>query len=416
MKILFITHYFDPEPLLAGMPFARELIKLGHQVQVLTGFPHYPGGVLYDGYRLRLFQREVMDGVKINRCWVYPSHDRSSVKRFITYTSLGLSGAILGPLVVDKADIAFVYSPPATIWLPAASIRFWRRIPFVYNIQDMWPDALASSAMVKNPMALKLAHKVCHYFYRKSDRIVAQSNGFKRILMERGVPENQIDVIYNWCDDTKIKAVDYDINLGRELGMQGKFNIMFAGGMGKGQALLSIIETARIIQNELPNVQFVFLGSGVEKELLENRTNELKLTNVKFLNRCSPSDVGKYMALAQVMLVHLKDNFIHEITVPSKIQAYMNVGKPILIGAVGDAADLVIRAGAGIKCQPENPSEIANAVRVLHNMPTEQLQAMGRAGKEYYDRELSLSIGARRYENVFLRTIEQAGKLAYYQK
>jgi len=410
MKILFVTHYFDPEPLLAGMPFAKELINLGHEVQVLTGFPHYPGGKIYEGYKLRVFQREIMDGVKINRCWVYPSHDRSSIRRFITYTSLSFTSALFGPFTVDKADVAFVYSPPATIWLPAASIRLWRRIPFVYNIQDMWPDALASSAMVKNFIALKFAYKVCRYFYRKADRIVAQSNGFKKILIERGIPEERIDVIYNWCDDTKIKPVDYDENMARKLGMYGRFNILFAGGMGKGQALISIIEAANLVKDEMPKVQFVFLGSGVEKGLLENRVKELNLNNVKFLKRCPPSEVGKYMSLAQVMLVHLKDNLIHEITVPSKIQAYMNIGKPILIGAIGDAADLVVRAGAGIKCQPENPVEIAQAVRTLYNMQAEHLRAMGHTGKEYYDRELSLKVGARRYEEVFFKTIEQFRK------
>lgn len=410
MKILFITHFFDPEPFLAGMPFAQELVRRGHQVEVLTGFPHYPGGKVYDGYKLRLFHREVMDGIRVNRCWVYPSHDQSSLKRFITYTSLGLSGAALGPWVVGKADIAFVYHPPATIWLPAAAIRLFRRIPFVYNIQDMWPDALASSTMVKNSAALKLAHKVCRYFYRKADRIVAQSNGFKNLLVERGVSEDSIDVIYNWCDDTKIKAVDYDENLARELGMYGKFNILFAGGMGKGQALKAIIETANLIKDELPEVQFVFIGSGVERELIQNRTKELDLDNVKFLERCPPDEIGKFMSLAQVMLVHLKDNLLHEITVPSKIQAYMNVGKPILIGAIGDAAELVVRAGAGIKCQPEDPAKIAQAVRKLYHMPADQLQAMGQAGKAYYDTELSLAVGARKYEEIFTRTIEQFKK------
>jgi len=407
MKILFISHYFDPEPLLTGLPFAKELMNRGHEVEVLTGFPHYPGGKLYDGYKLRLFQREKLDGINVNRCWVYPSHDRSSIRRFATYTSLGISGAMLGPWVVQKADVAFVYSPPATIWLPAASIRFWRRIPFVYNIQDMWPDSLASSTMVKNSVALKIAHKVCHYFYRKADRIVAQSNGFKELLIKRGVPEKNIDVIYNWCDDTTISAADYDANLARELGLHGKFNILFAGGIGKGQALSSIVETANLIKNELPDVQFVFLGSGIELELLQNRTKELNLDNVKFLKRCPPSEVGRFMALAQVMLVHLKDNLLHEVTVPSKIQAYMNVGKPILIGAIGDAADLVVRAGAGIQCQPEDPVKIAEAVRRLRHMPTEQLEAMGRAGKAYYDAELSLKVGTRRYEEIFTETIRQ---------
>jgi glycosyltransferase involved in cell wall biosynthesis len=393
--------------MLAGMPFARELHRRGHDVVVLTDFPHYPVGKVCDGYILRLFQREIMDGIKLNRCWVYPSHDRSSTKRFLSYTSFGFTGALFGPWVVDKADVAFVYHPPATVWLPAATIRFWRRVPFVYNIQDMWPDALASSTMVRSSIALKVAHRVCRYFYRKADRIVAQSNGFKRLLVERGIPEANINVIYNWCDDTKVKAVDYDENIARELGMHGKFNILFAGGMGKGQALISIIEAADLIKDELPDVQFVFLGSGVEQTLLENRVKELNLSNVRFLQRCPPSEVGTFMSLAQVMLVHLKDNLIHEITVPSKIQAYMNVGKPILIGAIGDAAHLVERAGAGIKCQPEDPEAIANGVRQLYQMPREELAAMGKHGQEYYRSELSLRVGARRYEQIFQQVIEQ---------
>ncbi|MBN2210656.1 MAG: hypothetical protein JW709_04595, partial [Sedimentisphaerales bacterium] len=134
------------------------------------------------------------------------------------------------------------------------------------------------------------------------------------------------------------------------------------------------------------------------------------LHNVIFLKRCPPSEVGKYMSLAQVMLVHLKDNLIHEITVPSKIQAYMNVGKPILIGAIGDAADLVVRAGAGIKCQPEYPPVIAQAVREFYHMPQEKLKAMGQAGKQYYDAELSIKVGTRRYEDVFIKTIAQLNR------
>ena len=409
MKILFITQYFDPEPLLAGMPFARALQDLGHEVQVLTGFPHYPGGKIYVGYKLKLFQREMMNGVKINRTWVYPSHDRSSVKRFMTYASFGLSGALIGSWMVNKADVAFVYSPPATVWLPAVICRMFRRIPFVYNIQDMWPDALASSTMVKNGLALKFADKCCRFIYRSADRIVAQSNGFKELLIERGVPEDNIEVIYNWCDDTKICSVGYDEQKAKELRLHGKFNIMFAGGMGKGQALSTIIETANLIKNKLPEVQFVFLGSGIEKDMLVRKTKDYKLDNVKFLDRCPPEQVGNYLSLADVVLVHLKDNLIHEITVPSKIQAYMNVGKPILIGAIGDAANLVERAGAGVKCQPESPKEIAQAVKLLYQMPREELVAMGKRGQKYYNDELSLKVGAKKYEQVFQQVIDQKG-------
>jgi len=405
MRILFISHYFNPEPVLSGMPFVRQLVEFGHEVEVLTGFPNYPGGKVYPGYKVKLFQREMLEGIRVNRTYLYPSHDRSSAKRFMTYMSFGLSGAILGPWMIKKADVAFVYSPPATVWMPAASVRLFRGIPFVYNIQDMWPDALASSTMVKNGLALRLADKCCRFIYRNANRVVAQSNGFKDLLVQRGIPENQIDVIYNWCDDKEIRPIEYNEQMAKDLGLYGRFNIMFAGGMGKGQALSAVIEAANLVKDKFPEVQFVFLGSGIEKDMLVEKVKEYSLNNVKFLERCLPSEVGKYLTLADVLLVHLKDNLIHEITVPSKIQAYMNVGKPILIGAIGDAASLVERAGAGIKCQPEDPQKIADAVERFYKMPREELVSMGKKGQQYYRNELSLEVGVRRYEKVFEQVI-----------
>ena len=405
MRILFISHYFDPEPVVCGLAFPKELVKLGHEVEVLTGFPHYPGGKLYPGYKIKFFQKEIMDGIPVLRVPVYPSHDRSSIRRFLTYTSFGLSAAVIGPWVVRDADVAFVYHPPPTVWLPAWVIRLLHKTPFVYNVQDFWPDALASSTMVKSKLGLRFVDKCCRFIYKSADRIVAQSPGFKEELCKRGVQRDKIDIIYNWCDDSAIKPTEYDPALAKELGMAGKFNVLFAGGMGKGQALSAVLDAAVILKDELQQVQFVFIGSGVEEDLLKDKVKNLNLKNVIFLKRRPKSEIGAVLSLADVLLVHLKDNLIHEITIPSKIQAYMNVKKPILIGAKGDATDLVMMAGAGLKCEPENPESIARAIRKLFAMPREELSAMGENGRKYYEGKLSLQVGAKRFVDVFNKVI-----------
>ena len=138
MRILFIAHHFQPEPnFFFGLPFAKELQRRGHQVQVVTGFPNYPGGRLYDGYSIKLMQKEEMEGIPVYRFPLYPSHDRSSFRRILNYTSLAFSLATLAPFFIKPADVAFVVQGPATIGLPAVMSKWLRGIPFVYNIQDL---------------------------------------------------------------------------------------------------------------------------------------------------------------------------------------------------------------------------------------------------------------------------------------
>ncbi len=407
MKILFITQWFQPEPFLNGLPFARQLASRGHDVQVLTGFPNYPGGKVFDGYRIRIFQKEEMDGIPIIRVPLYPSHDRSSVRRILNYTSLALSATTIGTWLIKPVDVAYVCHPPATVYLPASVIRMVRRVPFLYNVQDLWPDALASSGMVRNKAALWLADRFCRYFYRSADRVIAQSPGIKRELCRRGIPSDKIEIIYNWCDDTQIKVVDKDPVLARELGFENHFNILFAGGMGKGQALSAVLDAASILQNKCSQIQFVFIGAGIEVGYLKQKKENLGLNNVRFLDRRPPSEISAILSLADVFLVHLKDNLLHEITIPSKTQAYMAAGKPILIGVKGDAADLVMQAKAGLKCEPENPQSIAETALMFKNMSYSELAAMGENGRRFYNEHLSLEIGTQHYEKAFETVIDE---------
>lgn len=393
MRVLMLTQWFDPEPTFKGLAFARELKRQGHEVEVLTGFPNYPGGTLYPGYRIQALRRETRDGISIIRVPLYPSHDGSSMKRILNYASFALSAALLGPFLVKRADVMYVYHPPATVAFPAIMLKLIRRIPFVYDIQDLWPDTLRATGMVNSTLFLKLVDLWCRFTYRVADRIAVLSPGFKMKLQERGVPAEKIDVIYNWCDETQIVMTDRSVAERQEPLMAGRFNVVFAGTMGKAQAIEAVLDAAAIIVERAPQVQFVFIGGGIEVERLRKITSERKQDNVLFLPRRPLSAVGSVFSMADVLLVHLKDDRLFEITIPSKTQAYLAAGRPVLMAVRGDSAEIVKKAEAGLTCAPEDSRVLAEAVEAMAKMTREQLEAMGANGKRYYERELSLRTG-----------------------
>jgi glycosyltransferase involved in cell wall biosynthesis len=395
-------HYFQPEPnFFVGLPFAKELARRGHSVQVLTGFPNYPGGKIYKGYKQKLIQQEEMEGISVIRVPLYPSHDRSSLKRVLSYMSLSLSQAMIGPFVVDKADVAYVSQGPATIGFPSIVHKLFRRIPYVYSIQDLWPDSLEATGMFSTETGLKIVGLWCKQVYRLASKVVVISPGMKKLLIERGVPEEKIEIVYNWCDDSLIYRGQKDENLAKEFGMSNKFNIVFAGNMGKAQAIDKVVEAAKILKDKYPDIQFVFIGGGVEVDNLKKLAQDYHLNNVIFHERRPIEEIGSILKLADVLLVHLRDEKLFRITIPSKTQAYMALGRPILIGVSGDAGQLVEQAKAGLACEPENPDSIAKSVERLHNMDGNKLKQMGQNAIEFYDKNLSFKIAAGYYEHIF---------------
>ncbi len=400
MKILILTQWFEPEPTFKGLAFAKALAAKGHEVEVLTGFPNYPEGRLYSGYKIRPFKREVVDGISIIRVALYPSHDGSAIRRVVNYVSFALSAAVFGPFLVGRADVAYVYHPPPTVGLPAIALKWLRGIPFVYDIQDMWPDTLVATGMVKNRVFLALVGLWCKSVYAQAARIVVLSPGFKRTLVERGVPSEKIEVIYNWCDEANIHPVEKDKALAEALGMNGKFNVVFAGTMGKAQDLDTVLAAAELIRDSHDHIQIVLVGGGTEVQRLKDIVGRRKLTNVRFLPRRPYSEIARILALADVLLVILKGDPLFEITVPSKIQVYLAVGRPILAAVRGDGADLVREARAGVCVSPENPTELAAAVAGLACASTAELEALGDQGRAFYRENLSLKMGVKRFEKL----------------
>lgn len=398
-RVLLLTQWFDPEPTFKGLVFARELVRQGFDVEVVTGFPNYPGGKVYAGYKIKLIQRECIDGVQITRLPLYPNHDQSPIKRVLNYASFAASALVYGLFMAKRADVMYAYHPPLTVGVAASLIRWVRGIPLVYDIQDMWPDTLRATGMLNNPRALSLVGRVCYWVYKLVDQLVVLSPGFKRLLVHRGVPESKIDVIYNWADESALTSPVGGVPAA--FPAPDRFRVMFAGNMGKAQALGTVLDAAAILQARGSRACFVMLGGGVEVSHLKTRALEMKLDNVVFLPPVPMSQVGTVLAEADVLLVHLRKDPLFEITIPSKTQAYMAVGKPLLMAVNGDAADLVRQAKCGLTAESENPQALADAVDALAAMPADELKTMGKSASRFYQEALGLQVGAAKFAAVF---------------
>ncbi len=379
MRILILTQWYPPEPAILLQELAQSLQSRGHELTVLTGFPNYPAGEIYSGYRLRWRQRETLAGVPVIRVPLYPDHSRSGIRRVFNYVSFALSGALLGPWLASRPDVIFVYHPPLTISIPAYLLsRLWR-VPFVYQIQDLWPETLRATGMLYNERLLDWIDRFARFMYARASQILVISPGFRENLLSKGVPAEKIHVISNWVEFEDNSITQPDPELAARLGLARRFNIMFAGNMGQAQGLETVIETAALL-TDLPEVQFVLVGDGVALPRLTQAVQEKNLANVRFLGRYPQQAMPSLYALADALLVHLKDEPLFAITIPHKILTYLGAGKPILAAVAGDAADLVTQVGAGIACPPENPQALGEVVRHLYNMSLEERQAMGECG------------------------------------
>lgn len=402
MRIQFITQWFEPEPTFKGLAFARALKEAGHDVEVITGFPNYPAGVLYPGYRIRFLQRETIDGVLVNRVPLYPSHSSSGLARAFNYVSFAVSSCLFGIFGAGDADVIYVYHPPLTTSISAAIVGFFRRTPFVIDVNDLWPDTLRATGMIRSERLLGIAGRVCSWTYRRAARIVVGTPGFRRKLIERGVPEVKIDLIYNWSDEVALRAAP-PAEMKPVDGLAGRFNVVFAGTMGKAQGNDAVVRAAKLVEAAAPSVQFVLVGGGIEVDNLKALARSLDCRNLLFLPRMPMNQIGAVLERADVLLVHLRADPLFEITLPSKTQAYMGAGKPVLMAVKGDAADLISAAGAGRCALPGDEASLAATVIELARTPAAELAAMGRRGADYYSEHLSLRIGAGKFVDVFRR-------------
>lgn len=386
MHIAYVTQWFEPEPnVIKGIRFVEALAAAGHQVTVITAFPNYPGGRIFDGYRLRLIHREMIGSVAVVRLPLYPSHDRSALRRSLTFLSFFLSAFAYLTLRRRRFDLAYVYHPPITVGLAAALAR----IPFVLDVQDLWPDTIEVTGLRGASRLARLLGRCCRYVYRRAAAILAQSDGIRRALIDRGVPEAKVEVVRNWA------VAEFD-GLGARRRRPGPFTLVYGGNLGRAQQLGNLISAAGILRQERPAIQIHLYGSGIDEEELREAARRQQLDNLDFRGRIAAVEIAEIFRNADALLLHLADDPLFAITIPSKTQQYLAAGRPILGAVDGETARILKESGAALVVPPANPGALARAIVELADAPSEQHDAMGRAGADYYARHFSFRVATRR--------------------
>lgn len=397
MKILYITQFFNPEPSFKGLGFARDMQNYGHEIEVLTGFPNYPEGKIYTGYKLKPYQHEVLQGISVHRVWLYPDHSSSVFKRIANYISFFITALIAGFFIVRKFDAIHVAATPLNVGLVGVILGKIFNKPVLSDIQDIWPDSLAATGMLNNPKILKFISYFCNWSYRNSKKITVISKGFRDLLIQRGVPESKIEIIYNWSGlEGVIPNGNHQLKY-----IENTFNITFAGNMGKAQDLENIINAAEILKQQSPHIIFNLIGDGIEKEKLKNLVFDKALTNVIFYDRVSSSEVINYLNQSDCLIISLKKDPLFEITVPSKTQAYLSLGKPIISTVLGNAADLINTADAGYTVEPSQPNKLAELVLKVSTIDNFELKKKGLNAKDFYIKNLSRESSLKKFSNIF---------------
>ena len=402
MKILYISQYFPPEmgaPAARAAELSRHWANAGHEVTVLTGFPNHPTGVVPKEYRQkfrRLVGREQVDEVNLIRTWLLPFPNRKAYERILNYTSFAVSAALTG-LALSRPDVVIATSPQLLVGLSGWWLAEWKRVPFVFEVRDLWPESLAAVGMGRADSSLyRMLGKTANFLYRRADRIVVVAPAFEEHLVEHWhVPRDKISVIENGAD-THLFTPGTEPALRTELGMENKLVASYIGTIGMAHGLETVVEAAAILQSTNPEIAFLVVGDGSEKERLITDARERNLTNLQFLDQQPHQKIPAYIRASDVCLVPLKKTELFKTVIPSKMLEFMSCARPVLLGVDGQARAILEEAGAGISIEPQNAVALANAIRLLAANPQE-CQQMGRNGREFVFRKFSRSYTADKY-------------------
>ncbi len=409
MRVLILSQYYYPEPVPKAGELADALVARGHTVNVITGFPNYPEGKLYANYRLHLFQRETVNGVPIVRTFEYPYHGKSVPGRMLNYLSFMLS-APLGALFSRRADVIYVWHPPLTIGVAAWFIARIRRIPFVYDVQDIWPDSVVTSGLMKEGTAVTILRRLERFVYRQADHLLVVTEGARQNLIKKGVAPEKLTVIPHWIDERLFanNVTDSAREVRTKYEWDGCFVVMFAGNIGIVQGLDAVLEAFHLLRDET-TIRFVMVGDGTDKARIQQLVREMDLTTqVQFIDSQPATRIPVFLEAADVLLVHLKRSELSRYVIPTKTLAYLAAGKPILMAMEGAAADLVQQAQAGILVTPGDSVAISEGIRKLHRLPSIEREALGDKGRSYLLEHLTKDIIIDRYETL-LRCVAEAG-------
>lgn len=407
MKILYVSQYFPPEmgaPAARAAELSRHWAAAGHEVTVLTGFPNHPTGVVPPEYRAkfrRLVVREQTDGVNVVRTWLLPFPNRKAYERILNYSSFCASAASTG-LFLSRPDVVIATSPQLLVALSGWWLARWKRVPFVFEVRDLWPESLAAVGMGNGHSLLhRSLAGIAGVLYRHADRIAVVTLAFEDYLVEHWrVPREKISVIENGVE-THLFAPEAFIGnpgtgLRRELDVEGKFVVSYIGTMGMAHGLETIITAAMQLRETNPEIVFLMVGEGAEKERILALARQRGLINLRFVDQQPREKIPAYICASDVCLVLLKKADLFKTVIPTKMLEFMSCARPVILGVDGQARKILEEARGGLVIEPENSEALVNAIRYLA-ANREIARELGQNGREHIVRKFSRRQTAEKY-------------------
>ncbi len=392
MHILFLSDNFPPEvnaPASRTHEHCREWVKAGHQVTVVTCVPNFPTGKVFAGYRNKLRQSEMIDGIRVIRVWSYVTANEGFLRRTLDYVSY-MASAILASPFVRKVDVVVATSPQFFAACAGYAVSRILGKPFVFELRDLWPASIKAVGAMRDGRTLRMLERLELFLYRRAAAIVVVTNAFRADLVTRGIDGSTIQVITNGADLTEFVSTPRDADLAERLGLSGAFVAGYVGTIGMAHHLETLLEAAERIEEtgDIERFRLILLGNGAARKDLEAMARQRGLHSVVFLDTVPRQEVVRYWSLLDVSIIHLKRHDLFRTVVPSKLFECMALGIPVLHGVDGESAGIVEREGVGIVFEPENAEALVDGlVGLSRDAPLrQQLSENGRRAARNYDR------------------------------
>jgi glycosyltransferase involved in cell wall biosynthesis len=394
MRILVITQYFAPETEIGGiriLEIASRLQSMGHEIAILTGLPNYPSGKLFESYRRKAWRgtwTETVNGLKVTRVPLFPSHDKKTLPRLLNYFSFLLASAARS-VFMKRPDVVVCTSPPLTIGLAAwlAAKRFG--VPFLLEIRDLWPEAAIELGYLKNPRVRKAAYALESFLYSRASKIISVSEGMREDLLKRGIPASRCEVICNGVDVSLFAPSSPETSpnaVVEELKRRGSSVGVYLGTISTYHGVDCMLELLEKLRNE-PRIQIVFAAGGSARDDLERQASARELSNTTFLPAPLRKDMPAVISAADFCLAFVKPGPFSRWLLSSKVFMYMSCGRPVFAAAVGETARVIQEAQAGIveDATPDGIDRLARCIaRVGRGLEIEHMGANGRRYAEHY--------------------------------
>ncbi|EFV78218.1 glycosyltransferase family 4 protein [Cytobacillus pseudoceanisediminis] len=384
MRVIYLCQHFPPEtgaPQIRVYEVSKELISRGHQVEVITAFPHHPHGIIPEEYKGRFYMFENWDGIPVHRSWIYPSPKGSFWKRLASYFSFTFS-AFYSILKSKPTDVIICNSPPLFLGITGYLGAKMKRAKFVFNVADIWPESAVELGILKNRSFIRMAERLEMFLYRKSWKIATATEGIKEYMVRKGKKEEDVFLLPNGVNTDTFAPQSKNTELLREVGIEGKKVFMYAGNLGYAQGLDSVLRAAALLKDKQPDAHFLFVGDGQEREKLLNLKKELQLDNVTFYGSVPVSAMPDMFAAADYSIVSLRNIELFKGARPSKIFPAISSGVPVLYCGDGESAAILEEYNCGKIAPPENPEGIAAAVSDLMSVSDKDYQTMRENGRK----------------------------------